>query len=58
MKKSRTTITEIAKELNISPSTVSRALNNHPAISKKTSDAVIDLAKKLNYLPNLVEIIC
>jgi DNA-binding LacI/PurR family transcriptional regulator len=54
MKKSRTTITEIAKELKISPSTVSRALNNHPAISKKTREAVIELAKKRNYLPNLL----
>jgi DNA-binding LacI/PurR family transcriptional regulator len=54
MKKSRTTITEIARELNISPSTVSRALNNHPAISTKTRNAVIELAKQLNYLPNLL----
>lgn len=54
MKKSRTTITEIARELNISPSTVSRALNNHPAISTKTHDAVIELARKLNYQPNLL----
>ena len=54
MKKSRTTITEIAKELKISPSTVSRALNNHPAISTKTREAVIELAKKRNYLPNLL----
>ena len=54
MKKSRTTITEIAKELGISPSTVSRALNNHPAISKKTKRAVVKLAKKLNYQPNLL----
>jgi DNA-binding LacI/PurR family transcriptional regulator len=54
MKKSRTSITDIAKELNISPSTVSRALNNHPAISTKTRDAVIELARKLNYQPNLL----
>lgn len=54
MKKSRTTITEIARELNISPSTVSRALNNHPAISSATKDAVIELAQKLNYQPNLL----
>lgn len=54
MKKSRTTITEIARELNVSPSTVSRALNNHPAISSKTHDAVIELARKLNYQPNLL----
>src|SRR5665648_673971 len=54
MKKSRTTITEIAKELGISPSSVSRALNNHPAISTKTREAVIELARKLNYQPNLL----
>ncbi len=54
MKRSRTTITEIARELNVSPSTVSRALNNHPAISAKTRDAVIKLARELNYQPNLL----
>lgn len=54
MKKSRTTITEIAKELGVSPSTVSRALNDHPAISKKTKKAVVKLARKLNYQPNLL----
>ncbi|MGQ7871124.1 LacI family DNA-binding transcriptional regulator [Sunxiuqinia sp. sy24] len=54
MKKSRTTITDIARELNISPSTVSRALNNHPAISTKTRELVIGLARKRNYQPNLL----
>lgn len=54
MKKSRTTITDIAKQLNISPATVSRSLNNHPAISAKTREAVIELARKLNYQPNLL----
>jgi DNA-binding LacI/PurR family transcriptional regulator len=54
MKKSRTTITDIARELNVSPSTVSRALNNHPAISVKTREAVIELARKRNYQPNLL----
>lgn len=54
MKKSRTTITDIANELGVSPSTVSRALNNHPAISKKTRKAVVKLARKKNYQPNLL----
>ncbi len=54
MKKSRTTITDIANELGVSPSTVSRALNNHPAISKKTRKAVLKLALKRNYQPNLL----
>ncbi|NOY95030.1 MAG: LacI family transcriptional regulator [Chlorobi bacterium] len=54
MRKSRTTITEIAKELGISPSTVSRALNNHPAISENTRTKVVKLAQMLNYQPNLL----
>ena len=54
MKPSRTTITDLAKELGISPSTVSRALNNHPAISERTRKAVVKLARKKNYQPNLL----
>ena len=46
------TIKEIAKELNVSVSTVSRALNNHPAIGLRTRTRVQELAKKLNYEPN------
>jgi DNA-binding LacI/PurR family transcriptional regulator len=54
LKKSRTTVTDIAKELGISPSTVSRALNNHPAISERTRKAVVKLARERNYQPNLL----
>lgn len=54
LKKSRTTITDIANELGFSPSTVSRALNNHPAISKATRKAIVKLARKRNYQPNLL----
>lgn len=46
------TIKEIAKELNVSVSTVSRALSNHPAIGLRTRMRVQELAKKLNYEPN------
>lgn len=48
----RATIKDIAKQLGISPSTVSRALKNHPDISEKTKKAVIELAEKLKYRPN------
>ncbi|MEI6276129.1 MAG: LacI family DNA-binding transcriptional regulator [Prolixibacteraceae bacterium] len=48
------TIKDIAKALNISASTVSRALKNHPDISRETKDAVNDLAAKLRYKPNAV----
>ncbi|RRQ49159.1 LacI family transcriptional regulator [Maribacter algicola] len=54
MKKGRVTITDIARELNIAPSTVSRALNNHPAIKKETKEAVKELAQQLDYQPNFL----
>lgn len=46
------TIKDIARILNISVSTVSRALKNHPDISDATKKAVQDMAKELNYRPN------
>ncbi|WP_084490087.1 LacI family DNA-binding transcriptional regulator [Niabella ginsenosidivorans] len=46
------TIKEIAKRLNVSVSTVSRALSDHPRISEKTKEAVKELAKALHYEPN------
>lgn len=54
MKFSQVTIKDIARELGISPSTVSRALKDHPDISSKTKEAVNALADKLNYQPNVV----
>lgn len=52
MRAKHITITEIANKLGISPSTVSRALHDHPAISSVTKKAVLKLAKRLNYQPN------
>ncbi|HSU51225.1 MAG TPA: LacI family DNA-binding transcriptional regulator [Segetibacter sp.] len=46
------TIKEIAKKLNISISTVSRALHEHPSIGLRTRMRVQQLAKELNYEPN------
>lgn len=46
------TIKDIAAELGISPSTVSRALNDHPQINKETKKAVQAMAKKLRYQVN------
>jgi len=53
-KKGRVTIHDLARELNITPSTVSRALADHPRISASTKKAVIKLARKLNYQPNSI----
>lgn len=50
----QTTIIDIAKELNVSKSTVSRALNNHSSIGEATKKAVQDVAKKYNYHPNAI----
>ena len=52
MKKPQITIKDIARALNISPSTVSRALKNHPDISQDTKDSVNKYAKDFNYKPN------
>ncbi|MFN3851654.1 MAG: LacI family DNA-binding transcriptional regulator [Spirosomataceae bacterium] len=52
MQKKQATIKEIAKELNIAVSTVSRALQNNPRIGLRTRERVFEVAKKLNYVPN------
>jgi len=54
MKSRQVTIKDIAKELGISPSTVSRALKNHPDIGIKTKKDVNELARKYKYKPNEV----
>ena len=46
------TIKEIAKRLNVSVSTVSRALHNHPGIGLRTRTRVQALAQELDYQPN------
>lgn len=50
----KVTILDIAKELNITFSTVARALNDHPAISAGTKQAVRETADRLGYRPNKV----
>ncbi len=52
MKNKKTTISDIAKALNLSPSAVSKALNHHPRISKSTKEAVQRMAAELQYEPN------
>ena len=52
MKSHPITIKDIARILGISPSTVSRALKDHPDISPKTKQLVQTFAEKVNYRPN------
>jgi LacI family transcriptional regulator len=48
------TIADIAEALGINPGTVSRALNNHPAISASTKEKVEQMARKLKYRRNQI----
>ncbi|MDC6366192.1 MULTISPECIES: LacI family DNA-binding transcriptional regulator [Flavobacteriaceae] len=50
--KKEVTIYDLAKELNYSPSTISRALNNHKSISKKTIKIIKEAAEQMGYRPN------
>jgi LacI family transcriptional regulator len=50
--KKRASIIDLAQQLNIAASTVSRALNGHGAISEATTKRVLALAKELGYQPN------
>ncbi|MFA6598877.1 MAG: LacI family DNA-binding transcriptional regulator [Ignavibacteriaceae bacterium] len=49
-----TTLTDIAKKLGISASTVSRALSDHPDIKAETKKLVKKLAKEYYYKPNSI----
>lgn len=51
-KNAEPTIHDIARELNISASTVSRALNDNPRISLKTREKIKAVAGSLGYRPN------
>jgi len=52
--KKRTTIKDIAAELGIHHTTVSRALGNHPNVRSETKQLVLEYAEKLNYHPNIL----
>lgn len=54
MKLEQATIKDIAKELNVSTSTVSRALKDYPGISSETKRKVKEIADRLNYRPNAI----
>ena len=46
--------TDIAKKLNVTRITVSKALRNHPDISLEMKTKVRDTAEELGYIPNLI----
>lgn len=53
-KDKKVTLQDLAHRLHTTPATVSRALQDHPRISKKMKKAVAELALEMNYLPDPV----
>ena len=53
-KRRQTTISDVAKVLGVAPSTVSRALNGHSDINANTRQAILEVARQLDYQPNLL----
>jgi LacI family transcriptional regulator len=54
--KRRVTLKDIAQALNLSPSTISRALNGYHSISEETVRQVKEYAEKHNYVPNTLAV--
>jgi len=52
----RTKLKDIAEALNISITTVSRAINSKSDISAETRKLVLDMAEELNYRPNALAV--
>jgi DNA-binding LacI/PurR family transcriptional regulator len=53
-KRHHATIADVARQVGVAPSTVSRALNGHSDISPITRQAILDAARQLDYQPNLL----
>ena len=48
------TIRDIAKTAGVSPSTVSKVINDHPKIPQSTKERIRQIMKDLNYYPNQI----
>lgn len=54
MKEKAVTLDDIAKRLNLSTVTVSKALRNHPDISVATTKLIKTIAEEMGYTPNIM----
>jgi len=54
--KRKITLKDIARDLKLSPSTVSRALNGYPSLSEETIQMVKEYAEKHHYTPNTMAV--
>ncbi len=49
----RVTIVDLARELGVTPGTISRALTNNSRVKAETREKVMELAQRWGYRPNL-----
>lgn len=49
----KVTIKDVAKEAGVAISTVSNALNNSELVNEETRSRILDIAERMNYVPNL-----
>ncbi len=56
MKRHQVTIIDLAKKLNLSKSTVSRALTGHASVHPETRRVVLELAEEMDYQRNMLSI--
>jgi DNA-binding LacI/PurR family transcriptional regulator len=54
MEKTRVTLKDLAEELKVSVTTISKALNNHPDISERRKEEILKLIENSNYIPNSI----
>ena len=54
MKRETITIYDLAREAGVSPTTVSRVLNNSARVKKEKRDRVMELVEKYRFIPNAV----
>lgn len=47
------TVKDVAKKAKVSPSTVSRVINDHPSISDDTKQKVRKIMDEMGYFPNI-----
>ena len=54
MKRTRSTIKDIAKAAQVTPTTVSLALNNRSGVSEPTRSRIVQIARDMNYQPDYI----
>ncbi|PTI35722.1 LacI family transcriptional regulator [Mammaliicoccus vitulinus] len=48
-----TNLKEVSRKAGVSPSTVSRVINNHPYVNEEKRNRVLQIIDEMNYIPNI-----